>query len=154
MLLASSTLKTIAWAQQDFRTNKRGGDDGGYWRKDIAGLYISLKDSKGAPDRILFADDRALTELPPEQSRVRGPVEGRFWVRSIRFPAEDKADPNRFAACCFPAAYGPGIRSHYVINQDGGVYRKDLGHAKGIDVYPADPVKEGWELLDEHRIGQ
>jgi len=49
---------------------------------------------------------------------------------------------------CFPAAYGPGIRSHYVISQDGVVYKKDLGHGKGIDVYPADPLKEGWERVD------
>lgn len=93
-----------------------------------------------------------MTTLPQKENLVLGPVHGKFWVRAIRFPGEEKPEPNRFAACCFPAVYGPGIRSHYLINQNGEVYMKDLGHGKGIDVYPVDPVKEGWELVDTDRL--
>lgn len=95
-----------------------------------------------------------MTQLPNQENRERGPVKGKFWVRTIRFHDEDKSDPNRFAACCFPAAYGPGIRSHYITSQDGVIYKKDLGHGKGIDLYPADPIKEGWEVVDPRRLAQ
>jgi hypothetical protein len=154
ILLASSTLRTVAWAQEDFRSNKRMGDEGGYWRKDIAGLYVSLKEPGGTYDPIVLADDRPLTELPRGQDGARKPVQGRFWVRTLRLPDEHHPDRNRFAACCFPAAYAPGIRSHYVINQEGVVYRKDLGHGKGIEIFPTDPVKEGWEAVDVSRLGR
>ena len=147
--MASSTLKTIAWAQEDFRQNDRDGNGAtDYWRKDIAGLHLSLKSPGNFPDPIILADDRHSTVLYYSEKSVRGPVQGLFWVRAIRLPDEKEPDPDRFAACCFPAAYGPGIRSHYVINQEGVVYKKDLGHAKGIDTYPVDPPKEGWEKVN------
>ncbi len=150
-MLASSTLKVIAWAQEDFRANDRDGNDAAdYWRKDVAGLYLYVKVDGNSPsfDSMVRADDRAVTALPSHVKAVRGPLMERFWLRVIRLPREEAPDPGRFAVCCFPSAYGPGIRSHYVIREDAIVYKKDLGHGKGIDVYPVDPLKEGWERVD------
>lgn len=89
-----------------------------------------------------------MTDLYSHVNSVCGPFKGLFWVRAIRLPGEKEPDRSRFAVCCFPSAYGPGIRSHYVVCQDGVVYRKDLGHGNGIDLYPADPIKEGWARVD------
>lgn len=150
-MLASSTLKVLAWAQEDFRTNDRDGNGAtDYWRKDVAGLHLHVKVSGNSPsfDSMVLADDRARTDLGSRVKSARGPLMQKFWLRAIRLPGEKEPDPGRFALCCFPSAYGPGIRSHYVICQDGVVYRKDLGHGNGIDVYPADPLKEGWAKVD------
>ena len=89
-----------------------------------------------------------MTDLDLKGNSKLGPLKGKYWVRTIRFADEVEPDPNRFAACCFPAVYEQGIRSHYVVNQEGAVYKKDLGHGNGIDVFPADPLKEGWERVD------
>ena len=147
ILTARAALKTIEWAQNDFREKNHGN----YWRKDIAGLHPSLKNSGNLPDPIVLADDRPVSDLYSHKDSMRAPYEGKFWVRAIRLPDEKEPNPNRFAACCFPAEYGPGIRSHYVINQNGVVFRKDLGHGKGIDVYPLDPIKDGWIDVDAER---
>jgi hypothetical protein len=147
-MAASSTLKTVAWAQEDFRDHDRDANGvKDFWRQDIAGLHRSLKEQADFPHKITEGDDRPTTALFDHAKFPPKPVDGRFWVRAIRFANETNLDRQRFAACCFPAAYGPGIRSHYIIREDGIVYRKDLGHGKGIDVYPADPLKEGWEAV-------
>lgn len=118
-----------------------------YWRGDVSGLY-ALENGGEAIKLIELsvagADHRPITDIA--RYTIRGPKTG-FWFRAIRFADEKVPDPGRFAFCCFPEAYGPGIRSHYIISQDNVVFKKDLGHGKGIDVYPADPPKEGWETL-------
>ena len=135
--MASSTLREIASLQEEFRSSdldQNGALD--YWRKDIAELCRYYETHLAYAQ----AEDRPVT--------ARSSREQPFLVRAMRFQDEKEPDPRRFAACCFPARYGPGIRSHYIISHERVVYKKDLGHGNGIEVYPADPVKEGWEKLD------
>ena len=92
-----------------------------------------------------MADDRPVSPAYDEH----GPQpKGGFWYRAIRLPGESNPSPDRWAAECHPASYGPGIRSTYVVREDGAVWRKDLGHGRGIDEYPADPKREGWILVE------
>ena len=92
-----------------------------------------------------MADDRAAS---PSYHGYEPQPKGGFWYRAIRLPGESEPGPDRWAAACHPSKYGPGIRSTYVIREDGVVWRKDLGHGKGIDEYPADPKREGWTRVD------
>jgi hypothetical protein len=91
-----------------------------------------------------MADDRPVS---PGHDEYKPQPKGGFWYRAIRLPGESKPNPDRWAAACHPATYGPGIRSTYVIREDGVVWRKDLGHGKGIDEYPANPERDGWILV-------
>jgi hypothetical protein len=142
------TLKTLAAAQADFRENDRDVDgERNYWRADIRGLYALKVDGRFIrliEPSAAMADERGVTPLVEYEPAQ--PKSG-FWLRAIRLPGETSIDPNRWAAACHPSTYGPGIRSTYVIREDGVVWRKDLGHGHGIDEYPADPKREGWILV-------
>ena len=60
----------------------------------------------------------------------------------------DGHHPARFGACSYPAEYGETGTYTYIISEENTIYRKDLGRSGGIQVFPADPVAEGWEELD------
>ena len=143
------TLKTIAVAQDWFRQQDR--DENGardYWRVDIRGLYalkVRGQIVKYIEPSAAMADDRAVTPALDESPQQ---PKGGFWYRAIRLPGETTPDPNRWAASCLPSTYGPGIRSTYVIRENGVVWRKDLGHGNGIDCYPVDPKRENWIQVD------
>jgi hypothetical protein len=142
------TLRTVASAQEDFRDHDR--DENGerdFWRGDIRGLY-ALDRGRGNIKLIepsaAMADDRPVVPAPADYQPQ--PKAG-FWYRAIRLPGEGIPNPHRWAAACHPARYGPGIQSTYVICEDGVVWRKDLGHGRGIEEYPADPGRNGWILV-------
>lgn len=147
---ASASLRTIAVAQADFRANDRDCNRiADYWRADVAGLY-AFKPTGGEMIKLIEislagADDRAVTDVTSHA--VRSPKAG-FWYRATRLPGEASPDPDRFAAACHPVALEKGRWGTYVIREDNVVHKKMLGHANGIDVHPADPVKEGWEKPD------
>ena len=137
-------------AEEDFRSNDRDGNgEHDYWRLDVAGLYRLAGENGEAlhliEESLAAADDRAETDL---EATVDRESHAGFWFRAIRHAGETAPDPRRFAACCFPETYGPGIRGTYIISEAHVVYKKDLGHGRGIDFFPADPPKEGWEKLD------
>lgn len=125
----------IAGLQEQFRSrdlDKNGTAD--FWRGEIAGL-LRATEMEG---HLINARVEGMEEPKP----------ARFRVRAIRFSDEAVPDRRRFAAVCFPVEYAPGIRSHYVVREDGGIWKKDLGHANGVDVYPADPAAEGWKRVE------
>jgi hypothetical protein len=159
----STSLKTIAAAQADFRANDRGGDGmNRFWRGDVAGLYtIVPKNAAGRNSAgpgtdaiklielsVASSDDRPVSDLSPYA--IAAPKAG-YWMRAIRHADEDpKAlDPNRFAACSFPAKYSPEHRWTYILDESNAIFRADLGPGGGIDVFPS--VKEldlKWTKLD------
>ena len=78
-MAASSTLNQIAWAQEDFRDHDRDGNGvKDFWRADIAGLHLSLKEQAGFPHKITEGDDRPTTALFDRARFPAKPVEGRF----------------------------------------------------------------------------
>lgn len=152
---ASATLKTIATAQADFRANDRDGNGRqDYWRGDIAGLYaISPKEGPQNAIKLIdvscaLADDRPVTDLKP-----LGPASPKagYGFRALRHADERAPDPQRFAACAFPAsAYGrAGARYTFIIDENNTMFRKDFRRAGCfVDVFPADPLAEGWKRLE------
>ena len=152
MRSASSSLKTIASAQADFRANDRDWNHvNDFWRSDIAGLYAV--ESQGDAIKLIElsvagADDRPTTSI--EKHAVKSPKAG-FWYRALPH-ADEKTSrgPDRFAACTFPESLAAGRWGTYVVSEDNTVRKRMLGHARGLEVYPTEGQLKGdrWETLD------
>ena len=145
---ASSSLKTIASAQADFRSNDR--DENGqadFLCADIAGLYAT-KGKEGQPIRLIepsiaLADDRPATDLAPYGTRS---PKGGYWYRALRYREEKTPDPSRFAVVAFPGSRAAGFFM-FVLNEDNTVYMKDAAGGPP-EFFPADLAKDGWTKLD------
>ena len=81
-----------------------------------------------------------------ERWAPRKPRQG-CWFRALRFADEKTPDPNRFAVCAFPESEAAGPYM-YIIDESNRMYRKAEGRSLGIEVFPADPLKEGWTIVD------
>jgi hypothetical protein len=149
---ASTTLKTIVAAQYDYHDNDRDGNDRkDFWRADIAGLYTRRFDSDPAKEpmklielSVASADDRPVSDLSP--FAVRSAKAG-YWYRALLHEDEEAPSPDRFAVCAFPDTLSAG-KWMFIIDEENFVYRKKADGRRGIDRYPKDPVKAGWEKLD------
>ena len=147
---ASSSLKTIASAQADFRANDRDGNhENDYWRPDIAGLYAV--EVEGQAIRLIelsvaAADDRAATSI--ERFALKSP-KAAFWYRALPHADERTRGPDRFAACTFPESLADGRWGTYVVSEENTIRKKMLSHARGLDVHPtAVQLKaEQWESI-------
>lgn len=148
---AASTLKSIVAAQFDYGYFDRDGNGvKDYWRKDITGLYTLplASDPERPPMRLIeisvaAADDRPVSDLSPYA--VRSPRSG-YWYRAILHEGERAPSPDRFAACAIPDSRDAG-RWTYIVSEENLIYRKDLGGKRGVDRYPRDPVKDGWQEM-------
>lgn len=150
---ASASLKTLATAEADFRSNDRDGNGkADFWRSDVAGLYATMPKGGGEADAIKLielsiaaADDRPVSDIA--KYLRRGPKAG-YWYRAIRHVDELTLDPKRFAFCAFPDTASAG-RWTFIIDEGNRVYKADLGHARGIEVFPdAEELLRDWGLLD------
>jgi hypothetical protein len=146
---AAAKLKVIASAQRDFRDNDRDGSGATrYWRKDIAGLHaIKGKDGKPIdliPKSFALADDRP---QPENQLAPTPPHCDYYRFRALRFGDEKTPDPNRWAACAVPGREGD-CRYVFIISHDNIVFRKFADQVRNLELYPADPPKEGWTRMD------
>jgi hypothetical protein len=151
---ASTSLRILTSAQTDFRANDRDGDGvDQFWRPDIAGLY-TLK-SRTRPEHgaiklielsIASADDRPVSDLSPDA--VRSPKAG-YWFRAIHHADEKIPAPDRYAATAFPAKYPESGRYTLIVDERRDIYRLDLGHGRGLEVFPtAAELKTKWSKLD------
>ncbi|HUR38122.1 MAG TPA: DUF2950 family protein [Planctomycetota bacterium] len=148
----STSLKTITSAQADFRANDRDGDKvTQFWRADIAGLY-ALAPGGGPAIRLIelsvaAADDRPVLSIAPYAKPA--PKSG-YWYRALRHADEAVLDANlRFAAECHPADYPKSGRWTFIVDENNTVFRADLGHGRGIEVYPTDDeLRAKWSKLD------
>ncbi len=138
-----SSLKTLASAQADFRSNDRDGNGvADFWRKDVAGLYVLRHEGTGERLKLIelsvaLADDRI-----PDEALALGPrtPKGGYWFRAIRHADEgDRLDPgSRFAYCCFPADYPKSGRKTFILDERNTIFMRDLGRPGGIEVFPTD----------------
>ena len=77
------------------------------------------------------------------------PTQSGYFFASLHPPGEvDGKHPKTFAVCAYPAEYGVNGIYTFIINEQETVYSKDLGRSGGIQVFPADPVAEGWAEFD------
>ena len=148
---ASTSLKTIASAQADFRANDRDWNhENDYWREDVAGLYAFEREGhaiKLIELSVAAADDRPKVKM--DAFAEKSPKAG-FWYRALPHADEKTRGPDRFAACSFPVSIESGRRGTYVISEDNVIRRGLLGHARGIEAYPAAAQVKGdpWEILE------
>jgi hypothetical protein len=148
----ATSLKTIAAAQFDFQSADRDWNDAkDFWRKDIAGLYALYPktDDTHTPLKLIelsvaSADDRPVTDLSPYALRS---AKAGYWFRALLHEDELVPSPDRFAACAFPDSPSAG-KWTYIIDEENFVYRKKLEGQRGLDRYPSDPLKSGWERID------
>lgn len=150
---AAASLKTLATAEADFRSNDR--DRNGkldFWRADVAGLYTTVPKGGAETDAIKLieisiaaADNRPVSDIA--KYLRRGPKSG-YWYRAIRHMDELALSPKRFAFCAFPDTHGKSGKWTLIIDEENTIYKTDLGRPGGIELYPLDPLKEGWQKMD------
>ena len=145
---ASASLRTLVTAQIDFRVNDRDGNGiQDFWTGDIAGLY-TLEGADGLPIRLIELSVAGADVLPATDIAsltLPGPKAGYSFI-ALRPPDEaDWWNDGRFGACCYPSVYGATGLLSFIIGEQNILYRKDLGRAGGISVWPKDPEAEGWE---------
>ena len=145
----AALLKTIISAQQDFRANDRDGNGlEDFWRKDIAGLY-SLRGKDGKP-LALIHPSTALADDRPQPGRELGPTSVpwcTYRFRVLRFADEKTPDPQRWAACAVPGREGD-CRYVFIVSHVGLIFRKPIEKVRHLELFPADPLKDGWEKVD------
>jgi hypothetical protein len=135
-------LKTLATAQADFRANDRGKThEQVFWREDVAGLY-GLNPGGGTVQdfikliefSVALADDRPKIDL--DRLGEKRPKNG-YWYRAILKKGEPPIQASsQFACCAFPARYSATRRWTYIIDEGNTIYRADLGHGRGVEVFP------------------
>ena len=149
---ASTSLKTIASAQADFRANDRDNDGvNQFWRGDVSGLYTAAP--AGGPAiklielTVASADDRPKTDIL--KYAILAPKAG-YWYRAIRHADEDpKAlDPNRFAYCAFPDSPSAG-KYIFIVDENNTIFRAVANGRRGIEVFPPpEELRTSWSKLD------
>ena len=137
-------IKTLTSAQADYRSNDRDGNGkNDYWREDVAGLYVN-KSAQGEAicliDFSLAAADERPASIDPELFPSRRPHLG-YWYRAIRHQDETVPGPDRFAFCSFPDDYPESGRWTFIIDERNTVFKRDLGHGRGVEMFPNDVGK-------------
>lgn len=152
---ASSSLKTIASAQADYRGNDRDGNGRpDYWRADIAGLYavkpVGIDEAiKLIELSVAGADAAAVADI--ETYTRKAPKAG-YWYKALRHADEDPARldaGSRWAACAYPADSSSG-KSVFIIDEGNTIYRRSWsGPADTPSVFPdLETLKREWSKLD------
>ncbi len=165
---AVASLKQIVstegvWRQTD--SDRNGAQD--YWTRDVAGYY-HVQDANGQKLKYIDVNmakaDRlglgAYTDIAPT------PKHG-YWLRAMASdeagkpyvdetlsapyapPVEHKPSTNasKYGYCAYPEQYGVTGTHTFIVNEEGVVYAKDLGHdaKEGCDAWPdLDPTTKGW----------
>jgi hypothetical protein len=148
---ATTSLKSIAAGQFDFRSGDYNWNQVlDFWKQDVAGLYTfyPAADPSHTPIRrielsVASADDRPFSDLSPYA--VRSAKAG-YWFRALLHEDETTPSPDRFAVCAFPDSPSAG-KWTYIIDEENFVYRKQLKNQRGIERYPQDPLKAGWQKV-------
>ena len=161
--LAALSLKTLATAEADFRTNDR--DSNGihdFWVGDVSGLYrytVNNKEIKLIEKSLADADGSALKS--PILSTLKRdqpvPKAGYLFAVVAKYAEKEKTETyhaggfrsnHKFGFVAYPAEYGKTGRLSFAISEGNAVWKKDLAGAKGLEVLPENPGKEEWEKAD------
>ena len=150
-----TSLKTIVSAQEEFRRTDSDGDGiRPFWRADVTGLYTSRPGGDPAKPilklielSVAVADDRPHNN-DIEQYSVRSPKAG-YWFLTIRHADEQVPAPDRYAVIAFPEKYPESGRYTFIVDERKDIFRADLGHSRGIEVFPTPAeLKTKWSKVD------
>lgn len=166
---ASATLKTLASAEADFRSNDRDENRMmDFWVGDVSGLYriksggseIKLIEYSGA-----MADAQPLKEGKEAGGSTVGAALGEAPVpkagylyraipRYVDETGKEKAysdgknrNDSRFGFCAYPVEYPAAGRMTFILSEENTVWAKDT-EGKPVEVLPGDFAKDGWRRLD------
>jgi hypothetical protein len=171
---AALTLKTLATAEADFRSNDRDGNHvNDFWVADVSGLWRIL--AKGGALQLIelavaVADARPAVTLDtagalPSDAQTKLQIVGKAMTKAgYQFAAIEKYQDetgafvkydegkgrnlSRFGFCAYPAEYGAkGGKTTFVLTESNTLYRKDTG-GKRVEQWSANPEKDGWQRLD------
>lgn len=123
-----------------------------YWKKDIAGLWAN-PDKTGERMGLIFLGDAGADADPKCDLTAWVVPEPRYGhhLRAILHEDEPTPAPDRYAACLYPATASAG-KWTYIVSEAGVIYRKELGQAGGLSVYPRDPLGSGWKKFGQVRF--
>ena len=161
--IASSSLKTLATAEADFKANDRDGNGSkDFWVGDVSGLYrytaannreIKLIDKSLADADAAPLKNQNLSALKREQPL---PKTGYLFAVLPKYVDKEKTEnyhsggfrhSNRFGFAAYPVDYGKSGRYTFIVNESNTVWKKDLG-GKPPEMYPESPSKDEWEKSD------
>ncbi|GEM_PF-2323763 len=144
------------WRQID--ADRNGCQD--YWTRDVSGFYY-CQDAGGSA--LKFIDISLANADRPglsNHSEATPRDKSGYWLRVMKTDEDGQAYASnadgdghsstnwgKYAFCAFPAEYGKTGLNTFIVNQEGVIYRKDLGSGagSGCDTWPAvDPMTQGW----------
>jgi hypothetical protein len=168
---ARGSLKTLATAQADFRSNDRESNRvNDFWTGDVAGLYAI---AAGGGEIRLIEQSIALADHAPLEGGLpyypkaissfgtRAPKAG-YWYAAMKRDgvsgdayARDTDGSGhkvhhafRFGFCAFPAEYGKTGRATIIISEDNTLYERDTAGKPQLE-WPADAeLSRDWKKLD------
>jgi hypothetical protein len=158
---ASTSLKTLASAEADFRANDRDWNRvNDYWVGDVSRLYFLPFEGK---PMALIEWSVANADGAPRQPLPEGSAKAGYLYVAMKtdetgapYDLGDGRNPSKFAFCAYPKAYVDSTWLHgeldqahftFIINEEGVMWRKDL-HAAPALRWPKDLYAEGWSKLD------
>jgi len=157
---AAASLKTLAIANADLRTNDRDDNKvNDYWVGDVSGLYWLAR--VGGSEIMLIEMSIATADARPRPvpgGHPQDPFAPKAGYafraltyyedrsgRSVPYDTGDGRNPSAFGFAAYPADYRLLPAESFIINERGTVHGKDLKGAI-IDTYPFDPLAEGWSV--------
>jgi hypothetical protein len=158
---AAGTLRTICYAQADFRANDRDGNGiQDYWVADVSGLY-TLLDRAGQPIGLIerSASDADSDPRPNWEGTATGPQgpltpKAGYTFRALRYHEDEQGlrspydlgkgrNPLKFGFVAEPIPGLTGVPPTLIVNEGGTIYQKDLRGAR-MEVFPRNPESQGW----------
>jgi hypothetical protein len=148
---ASASLKTLASAEADFRSNDRDNNKmNDFWTADVRSLYTL--EANGAPIR-LIEHSVAMADTSPGGTGAPIAKMGYFFAA---VPVDDEGrpldlgkgrNPMRFAFCAYPTTVSAGRRT-YIINEDNTIWYSLTNGPRPVAAWPSNPAAAGWVKLD------
>lgn len=155
---AATSLKTLATAQTDFRSNDRDGNRiNDFWVGDVAGLY-TLPDSAGQPIRLIElsvagADAAPLVDISKHTRRmaIAGYLFAVIPLQADGTPYDDGShrNPSAFGFCAFLEQPTSSGYTTLIINENNTIFRR-IDHKPGrIKKWPTDEeLAREWSKMD------
>jgi hypothetical protein len=170
---ASTSLKTIAVAEADFRANDRDWNRvNDFWVADVSGLWRILTNDgalKLIEMSVALADARPLVPLDtagalPSDAKTKLQILGKASTKAgysfaaiekyqdengafVKYDQGNGRNTSRFGFCAYPAQYPASGKMTFVVTEDNTVYRKDT-NGKRVEQWSNNPQKDGWARLD------
>ncbi|HOX07369.1 MAG TPA: DUF2950 family protein [Planctomycetota bacterium] len=138
---AIGSCRTYATAQIIFKRNDWDDDAVLSYARD----YRTLASTKDGAGQAIMLIDAAFAAA----AGAKGQPKAGYVFQDVKTIGGKEIDwINDYALCATPAEYGKTGKRTFLIDTTGTVYAKDLGKAGFVEAWPADPLKDGWEVAD------